>query len=293
MKRDAPIRARSISLRAAASLYPNVTGRVLASFRSVCDLVTEHGDVVALVWGPHGNGPLNVLLDQELDAAMPAGAQFAMADHVLTVGDVEVDLSRATRWDARPDWVVLCARQHEIVAAAQAARRLNAGLKEQSLLKQAGPAVSHTAAQVQRAAQLGDDSALRAAITALCGLGPGLTPAGDDWLAGWLLGRRLTSDLSDPTGLANLSSLVTEVAATRTTTLSRAFLAAAAAGEADAAWHELLDALAGKAANQHINETTRQRNNKAAASILRHGATSGAAMLAGFFTTIETPAVPA
>ena len=30
-----------------------------------------------------------------------------------------------------------------------------------------------------------------AALGALVGLGPGLTPAGDDWLAGWLLAQHL------------------------------------------------------------------------------------------------------
>ena len=35
---------------------------MLASFERVCDLVTDAGEVVALVWGGIGNGPLNVVL---------------------------------------------------------------------------------------------------------------------------------------------------------------------------------------------------------------------------------------
>jgi hypothetical protein len=105
------------------------------------------------------------------------------------------------------------------------------------------------------------------AVRALVGLGPGLTPAGDDWLAGWLLAQHLNQDL---TGLANLSGL-----ADRTTTLSRALLACAAAGEADAAWQALLAALAEVPMTKpSIHQSTQ--------TILAHGATSGAAMLIGF-----------
>jgi hypothetical protein len=110
------------------------------------------------------------------------------------------------------------------------------------------------------------------ALSALVGLGPGLTPAGDDWLAGWLLAQQLAEDL---TGLRNLSGLVGQVATDRTTTLSRALLACAAAGEADAAWHALLASLAKvPMTNPPIDQS--------AQTILSHGATSGAAMLIGF-----------
>jgi hypothetical protein len=54
--------ASSISFRAANTLRPGVTGRVLASFTRVCDLITGDGAVVALVWNGVGNGPLNVVL---------------------------------------------------------------------------------------------------------------------------------------------------------------------------------------------------------------------------------------
>ena len=73
-----PISARSISLRAARILRPGVSGRVLASFERVCDLVTDSGEVVALVWGGIGNGPLNVVLAQRLGVGLPAGARFTV-----------------------------------------------------------------------------------------------------------------------------------------------------------------------------------------------------------------------
>ena len=72
-----------------------------------------------------------------------------------------------------------------------------------------------------------------------------------------------------------MSGLVGKIAAVRTTTLSHALLACAAAGEADAAWHALLAALAEvPMTNLPIYQSTQ--------TILSHGATSGAAMLTGF-----------
>jgi hypothetical protein len=276
--------ACSLSHRAAASLRPGVTGRVLASFRSVCDLVTDAGEVVALVGPGIGNGPLNVVLDQGWGAALSAGARFVVADQVVHVEAVKVDFSRATRWDARPDWDRL--RACHVPGTSQVP-----GPSGVHLLAAAGPAVEAAVAAFQQAWRGGSIADLQLAICNLLGLGPGLTPAGDDWLAGWLLGQHLGGDLREPApsrpkGLRDLEGLIVEVAAERTTTLSRAFLACAAAGEADEAWHELLDALAKESANQRISESANQRIEEAAARILRHGATSGAAMLAGFFASL-------
>ena len=267
--------ARSISHRAAAILRPGVTGRVLASFERVCDLVTDAGEVAALVWGGIGNGPLNVVLDGRPGAALPAGSRFAVRECFLTVSDVTVDLARAVLWDARPDWDVLRARRARVVAAAHAARSLSSGRQSGSLLKQAGPAVETAAAAFQGAWQRGERAGLEVAVRALCGLGPGLTPAGDDWLAGWLLAQHLGVVAAR---VREIADLIAEAAADRTTTLSRAFLACAAAGEADEDWHDLLQALTVGAYDRIENATQR---------ILGQGATSGAFMLAGFFIGID------
>jgi hypothetical protein len=273
------IPARSISLRAAAILQPGVTGRVLASFERVCDLVTDAGEVVALAWGGIRNGPLNVLLDRGPDAVLLAGARFAVRDRFLTVGDLTFDLARAELWDARPDWGALRSRQAQVVAAAHAARRSIAGLQSENLLKQTGPAVNLAAAAIQDAWQRGTRDELATAARGLCGLGPGLTPAGDDWLAGWLLAQYFSAA---PASLQDLRGLIIENAATRTTTLSRAFLECAAAGEADEDWHALFSALAEE-------PMTSLPTYQSTGVILSHGATSGAAMLAGFFAGLEMP----
>ena len=172
-----------------------------------------------------------------------------------------IDLAAAVPWNPQPDWDHLRARRRQIAAGA----KVIAGI-----LAEAGwtPARCGLPEVVCEQAARGD----RAALGALVGLGPGLTPAGDDWLAGWLLAQHLGEDLR---GLRNLEGLIVALAADRTTTLSRALLACAAAGEADAAWHALLATLA-EVPMTHlpIYQSTQ--------TILSHGATSGAAMLTGF-----------
>jgi hypothetical protein len=102
----------------------------------------------------------------------------------------------------------------------------------------------------------------------ITGLGTGLTPAGDDYLMGalyalWAMGR------AD----AGVMAAVVETAVLRTTTLSLAWLRAAARGEASMPWHLLVQAaLAGDGDGVET----------AVAAILATGASSGAAAWAGF-----------
>jgi hypothetical protein len=238
---------------------------VLASFERVCDLVTDDDAVVALVWDGIGDGPLNVVLARGPGGALPVGSRFSVVKRIITIGEWRVDLAHAVPWDARPDW--------DALRPPRDARRLIAGLTQRGLLEQVGPPVQQAAAEVQARYAERDFPAQQRAIAALCGLGPGLTPAGDDWLAGWLLALHLSED---PRSLADLEGMVLE-AAVRTTTLSRAFLACAAAGEADEEWHGLLFGLAHGASEQ---------TESAVSHIASHGATSGAAMLAGFLAGI-------
>ena len=226
------ISARSISLRAAGILRPGIGGRVLASFERVCDLVTDAGEVVALVWGGIGNGPLNVVLAQGPGVSLSVGTRFsvtgegdvvrsepvivdpispatgsqirmrapqpgveALAGRVVcgkqpaeasspesrpAISPIVIDLTAAIPWNPQPDWDHLRARRRQIAAGA----KVSAGI-----LAEAGwtPARCGLPEAVCEQAARGDT----AALGALVGLGPGLTPAGDDWLAGWLLAQHL------------------------------------------------------------------------------------------------------
>ena len=268
-----------------------MTGRVLASFARVCDLVTDGGEVVALVWDEVGNGPLNVMLEREPGVALPAGARFVVNEHGQVTGAsggasrLRVDLASATVWDARPDWEMLRARRGQIATGARIVAQI---LAEHGLSLTSCGLPQRDCDALSRYPFRNPQSAIRNLI----GLGPGLTPAGDDWLAGWLLGLRLEEDW----GVRSAADLVLTAAETRTTLLSRAFLACAAAGEMDANWHALLDALAGKpttnlpiypSTHPPIYQFTNLPIYQSTLTILAHGATSGAAMLMGFVAGID------
>ena len=77
---------------------------------------------------------------------------------------------------------------------------------------------------------------------ALIGLGPGLTPSGDDFLAGLMIGLRATGNRS---AAAALWDWLEPQAARRTSAISRAHLAAAAHGEGHETLHACVEALFG------------------------------------------------
>jgi hypothetical protein len=154
---------------------------------------------------------------------------------------------------------------------ASAWRRIQNPVLERTLC-QLGTRVTHAAAQ--------DDSALlHPALASICGYGPGLTPAGDDWLMGWLLGARLM-DVRRATASA---AAVQRAIRGRTTSLSAAYLECASAGEVDSTWQAFLDALAGYLPPQEAEMAIR--------NALARGATSGAAAVTGLLAALD--AVPA
>jgi hypothetical protein len=117
-----------------------------------------------------------------------------------------------------------------------------------------------------------------AAARELLGAGPGLTPAGDDVLAGFLVGARAYGVRVDLVREAVLGS-----AATRTTALSAALLACAARGESVPQVTALLHATGTGATGPSLEE--------ALADLARVGHTSGVAMGLGVVAAAEMDAV--
>ncbi|MGY1836820.1 DUF2877 domain-containing protein [Blastococcus sp. SYSU DS0510] len=115
------------------------------------------------------------------------------------------------------------------------------------------------------------EAALRTA-TRLIGLGPGLTPAGDDVVAGTIAGLVLLGHPSAQRFAAGVVSL----AGGRTTELSRALLRHAAAGQVSGEYAAVLRGLVGE-----------RPLAPAIARLLSTGATSGRAMALGLCTAID------
>ena len=117
-----------------------------------------------------------------------------------------------------------------------------------------------------------------AAVPLLLGLGPGLTPLGDDVLGGWLT----TAVATRHPGLDEVHRAVALAAPERTTTLSSTLLTCAARGEAVPELRPLLVGLgAGNAAAVEV----------ALDALVRVGDTSGAGALLGAVTALASSAL--
>jgi len=214
-------------------------GRVLGAFpRAV--YVAVGAEVVAVVAA--GGLRLPVALVLEDPAPLPAlrpGTPALVGDGTVAVGGLRATVT--SWWDPRP-------RVGPVVPAAVEEARA-------ALAASPSAVAAHLPAL---AAALGTPGA-DAAADRLVGLGPGLTPAGDDVLAGTLAALHLFG--GPPLRVR---------AAGRTTTLSAALLACAARGEVLAQAATLLRALAGDGAPA-----------LAALTLTRVGHTSGRDLAAG------------
>jgi len=248
---------------------------VLSAHRQVVNLMTPTGDLLTLAAAAMGAGPFNIILDRWPAGMMDLapGLAATLTASSLHIGAWRIDLEQAQCWHLQPSW-------RQLAHAPALAEGIGA-LRRCLMHEPAWPLARHldrtTALALQArvgALRLASTTTAQAdALAALIGLGPGLTPAGDDWLAGWLIRWRLDAAHADAAAAPPLRT----VDLGGTTRLSQALLRAAYAGWVDAAWQNLLAALSYNHAGA-IHQHARR--------ILQHGATSGCAMLAGFLHSI-------
>lgn len=283
-------RARSVSRSLTEQLAGrDVTLRVLSAHPQACNLVSDYGDLVALVTSAVGNGPFHVVLAEPaltLDRLRP-GDPARYHQGQLQVADVSIDLQHAPFWEPKVAWPdapmmgTVMADLAEYVST-RARSPWFATWKTNS----AGPAfpgrwpevlaerASQAAGNLVAGLAAGDVEWITWEVGGLTGLGPGLTPAGDDFLVGLMAGLWAWPIILPSGWTADRAcQLIVQVAAHRTTLLSAAWLRHAAAGEFAEPWHDLVQALA------NANEADIHR---AADRILDAGATSGADAMAGF-----------
>lgn len=273
------LRARSVSRRIHAVLSRPQTGYVLATFARSCYLDFD-GQIVALVAPSLLNGPLNVVVDADAwSGRVAVGARVMASGRMVRIdGGADVELQHAVVWDAAlrpwPAGQVTRLRRHlpllrELLGAEApegglARAVIGHGAAATSLDTRVMPAVRDLTWGLQQH----DALLVGHAAGTLAGLGPGLTPSGDDVLVGTLLSLTLGTDDSD-----RIRQAIVAAARDRTTRISRAYLDAAALGETSEAWHRLIDALGGNDTGR-IQHTARQ--------VMSCGETSGSDMLAGF-----------
>jgi len=282
MKTRALLQARSLNRRIGNYLRQPRAGYILATFDRSSYLDMD-GQIVALVTPVLLNGPLNIVVDAEtFHDRVAAGDTATSTDRGLRAGGIEIELAGAIVWDAAlPPWpgehisrlrdnLVTLRGVLEVEAPEGGLARAATGhVATTALETRAAPALRDLA----RGLQHPDALLVGHAASTLAGLGPGLTPSGDDVLVGCLLTLALYADTADRMRHAIVSGV-----RNRTTRISMAYLEAAARGEASETWHRLVDAVA---------ENDPDRIAAAARGVMAFGETSGSDMLAGFVLAAE------
>ena len=264
--------ARSVSSILPVAPHESRPLRVLSVHRRALNLLDDAGRIIAVVTPEVGDGPFHIVLHHSLSLDfVQSGIRAWRQGDELKIGNRVVDWTQARRWDPHLTPVSIPKRSLTLLTACVNAsdrfQKRMADMDQRSL-----PRLQMGAALLDKGVKQGDEQALRKGASLLVGLGPGLTPAGDDYLLGVL--ARLHMDNAFPAATP-LPGFV-ETGATLTTKLSRAWLLHSARGQFDERWHALQKAL-------------RSRDERAiceaAQRILSVGASSGPQAMAGFLLT--------
>ena len=242
-----------LGLGAEAVFSAGGQGTVAATFAKAAYLRLPAG-LVALTTLDVPPGPIHARARCPV-SRLSTGEGVTVEDGIVQAGDVRVDLTGATVWaGALPPPAELAAGRHVALELLQA-------VPTALIAPPYRP-------RVRRAVSCVEQGDVAGAVEALSGLGPGLTPAGDDALAGILL-------------LAGEPSLVDGA---RTNDIARAFLGWAARGQSIEPVHRFLVAVA-----------RADRDGAAAAlrTLLRFGHSSGADLAYGLGLGFQALVAPA
>jgi len=236
--------------------------RILHVFYRACNLINERKDILSIVSPQIGNGPFNLVIEEDVLFAeyLDVQSKIALQAEQIILGDLTIGTANAELWNSRPDWEVLYAGREDIANRLTKLPMTNdkPNLPDDLLSTLTNSIVS-----------AGKDAILSAARQ-LAGLGQGLTPAGDDFMIGAIYAAWI---ICPPEVAGKFGEEIAKTAAPMTTSLSAAWLKSAGRGEAGEVWHHLFGALV-------LGDKLRIQ--KSINSILAVGETSGADALAGF-----------
>lgn len=284
------IEAISVTPAAQKWIRETKNARVLLAFAPACYLSDSNGNLLSISIPKIGNGPFNLLIPETIfDDTITTTSQVRTHENQLLIGSMEISTGRSDVWNPMPDWTKLTSHKNRLSAAADLIEDLlikDAPSDSFSRISENIPNTNIISREMYMAALKGINGLTHALNTLdmlkigkhseqLAGLGGGLTPAGDDFLMGimhavWAL---LPDKLAE-----ELSHRIADVAAPRTTSLSAAWLQAAARGEAGERWHELFEAIPNGNSDNVLS---------AARRILATGHSSGADALGGFILSIR------
>ncbi len=260
-------------------------GQVLGVYRRSFYAELRRGgksQVVAVVDVSLGRGPLNLVARELIDPPVAVGDPVEVSNGYLRAGLLVLPLRETRAWDPTvrvrrsdlmPEAVEACFGFVVREAPPTSLAALLPVLRGEEVRLDPWQQTALCAARrLLDGLRTGTREGVAEGAAGLAGLGPGLTPSGDDFLCGLLLGLWVAGELEFvPTILRTAQG---------THRISRAYLWAAARGGASEAWHHLLSSL-----------RTGQGWEKTARRVLHTGETSGADALAGFLSWwVATPA---
>jgi len=251
----------------------SIAGTVVGVFPAACVIESEDGNLVALVTAETGNLPGGIVVespptltlplkgggdDMERERSSPSPQRgggpgwggISVGRQAVTVGgllrfesgDLVIDIRPARPWRSDLDALGLnLGRESPQHAWRAAANLLATDGRAATFTRLAGSPIESLAEAVARF----DYDSASATVRSLVGLGEGTTPAGDDFLVGFL-GGLWASAATDPTrqGFAQQIGECAAVSADRTHRASRIYLMAAAVGEVSERLTRLVAAIA-------------------------------------------------
>lgn len=282
--------ALSVAPFTRAWLNDTKQARVLHVFEGVCNLLAADDRMISLVIPPVGDGPFSIVVPtvnffNYVTVDMPAIIEQGM----VRIDGLEIDTTTARVWEARPPWETLQQSTPQLMthlplitsvlsetAPAESFARFVVSLPETGLLieEKILQAAQVSIEKIVSGLQNADFALCAEGASGLVGLGAGFTPDGDDFLLGCVLAAwiKLSHRAAETFALC-----ISDAASGRTTSLSTAWLDAAARGECASIWHLLLESLLGGEEDAILRSVK---------GISEQGHTSGASALAGFLTII-------
>lgn len=261
------IKALSLSPDAHNWILNSRHPRILHVFDQACNLINEHREILSIVTTQTGNGPFNLVIEDNITFTnhIDAASLIFLRVDQLSVGDITLNLAHTDTWSPRPDWEKLHTRRNDIFSQVVSFQeKTNLFSNYQSSI------FNHFISSLANA----DLSNCIDSAKQLAGLGQGLTPTGDDFIFGAILAAWIVH----PPEIAEiLAKEITNTAAPLTTSLSAAWLKSAGKGEVGIAWHDFFDALI-YADSKAVQKTLD--------NIFTIGETSGRDALSGFFRTL-------
>ena len=249
---------------------------ILHRFDQVCNVVNQNREVISIVAPSIGAGPFAIVVQEEQVGRWFEKDSVRIEKDYLVVNGVDVDISGAEIWNAKPNWRLLHENIGEWIEIVPQIEKM--ALQKRQTHHGIATTVAQQLHQLETKVidAIVDENLVdfKTAVSQIAGFGGGLTPAGDDFLVGVVYGLYATCSENEVKVWADV---VVETAVSRTTTLSGAWLRAATRGEAIAAWHELC---------QKLNMTG-QPWNAPVLEILDIGHSSGADALTGFTAVIK------